>query len=335
MRKLVPIIAFISCSLTGWSQSIPSSCTVTPEIETFYQDAPERLALRHIRSTNSVHQNDPVIHQTTIDTFMNALAAVYNVTNLPARDSVIDMYEIVVNDDFTMRGFDITADSGSAWMNNLQDFFLPSGLPLLDSLDTEFGFTVTDYDDYSWLSTPVAEHRASFQSAVNLNIVALCSTLVSDNQIVSSDPAPLYTSLYSRDDIEGEIFPTYVKLSFTKCFHLNTACIDQRTWVFHVYQDCSVEFIESFGDAAWPVGLNDPKQARSINVYPNPFKDIINFDLPAGVFNASLYNSVGSLVHQETTSSGRSLDLSSLPKGSYFLRLDSDDYQYTSRIIKL
>jgi len=335
MQKLIALIGLISCSYIGLSQPIPSSCAVTPEIETFYQDAPDRLALRHILATNSAHQNEPAIHQTTIDTFMNALAAVYNVTNLPARDSVIDIYEVSINEDFTMQGFDITADSGSAWMENLQDFFMPSGLHLLDSLDVDFGFSVTDYDDFSWLSTPIPQHRVMFQSATNLNITALCSILVNDNQIESSDPAPINISLYSRDDIEGEIFPNYVKLSFTKCFHLNTGCIDQRTWVFHVYNDCSVEFVGSFGDPAWPVGLNDPEQGIAINVYPNPSQNVINFDLPPGVFKASLYNSVGGLVHQETTSSGQSLDLGSLPKGSYFLQLDSDNYHYTSRIIKL
>ncbi|MFZ4521742.1 MAG: T9SS type A sorting domain-containing protein [Bacteroidales bacterium] len=73
----------------------------------------------------------------------------------------------------------------------------------------------------------------------------------------------------------------------------------------------------------WPVG-QDEMNRNSIRVYPNPTKGII-YIYGASNSTVSIFNSVGSLVSSVTDFTGNSLDLSTLSKGVYMIRIEKSD----------
>lgn len=75
-------------------------------------------------------------------------------------------------------------------------------------------------------------------------------------------------------------------------------------------------------------------------VYPNPFIDIINFSFsisPGSVLDVLVFDVLGRLVHSESIeniSNTVSLDLKKLSSAEYLVRLSSDSYIHSTKIIK-
>ncbi|MBC8342438.1 MAG: T9SS type A sorting domain-containing protein, partial [Bacteroidetes bacterium] len=76
-----------------------------------------------------------------------------------------------------------------------------------------------------------------------------------------------------------------------------------------------------------------------INIYPNPSSGKINFDIPAALdkLEITIYNTIGQIVYAEQiTSQAKSLktiDLSEVPKGIYFVGLKSKEKQHFIKVI--
>jgi hypothetical protein len=318
------------------AQIVPSNCNSNAQLDSLYTDASKRIALRHIWSTDSVNRNEPIIHQTTIDTFMNALVAVHNVQNMPARDSVIDMYHVHIDYDITMRHFSLTADTSSSWLAPLRDSILPCGSSIVDSIHTEFGLTVTDYDDFTWFTQPRNYHRVSFKSDTDLNLVGLSSVLLNNSTILTANMDEIIRiPEASSDDIRGKVFPDHVELTYKKCFTKSEMCLAIRFWVFKVYYDCSVEFVESYGDRAWPVGIDKRAALTDIQVYPNPVSSDLTIYSGETIKSVSIYSSTGQLVKEFQNPSSYSYDVNELPSGSYLIQIQTDSKEHTQRIVKM
>lgn len=77
----------------------------------------------------------------------------------------------------------------------------------------------------------------------------------------------------------------------------------------------------------WPLGSGEQAaKAKSIEAFPNPTRDYLNVQLPAGNGRIEVYNVLGARVSafQVSTSGGNTvLPLLDLPKGAYILRYQS------------
>jgi len=318
------------------AQIVPSNCNSNAQLDSLYTGASKRLALRHIWNTDSVNRNEHIIHQTTIDTFMNALVAVHNVQNMPARDSVIDMYHVQIDHDFTMRRFVIDADSSSSWLTPLRDSILPCGSTTIDSIYNVFGLKVTYYDDYTWFTQPRNYHSVSFETNTDLNIVGLCKELLQDPAIFGAEMETIIRiPEASSDDIRGRVFADHVELTYRKCFKRSEMCLAIRSWVFKVYYDCSVEFIESYGNPAWPVGVDEHTSLTDIQVYPNPVSSDLTIYSGETIQSVSIYSSTGQLVKEFQNPSGYAYDVNELPSGTYLIQIQTDSKDHIQRIVKL
>jgi hypothetical protein len=79
-----------------------------------------------------------------------------------------------------------------------------------------------------------------------------------------------------------------------------------------------------------------------VSIYPNPFYDYLNYDITLNTsenITIEMYNSLGQLVatQQQEMETGKhhiSQDMSVLPIGVYIIRISSDDYLLTKRLIK-
>jgi hypothetical protein len=84
----------------------------------------------------------------------------------------------------------------------------------------------------------------------------------------------------------------------------------------------------SFGLEDFTLGVNDPIVAPRVNVYPNPAIDFVNVLLPDeqrnSLVNIHVINVIG-VTQFNVISDGRSIDISALQKGIYFMVVSSID----------
>jgi Secretion system C-terminal sorting domain len=74
----------------------------------------------------------------------------------------------------------------------------------------------------------------------------------------------------------------------------------------------------------------------SIMIFPNPNNGIFNIQLTnsGSIGDASVYNNLGQAVYQSKITDRRSsIDLSSQPKGIYFIKVQSADRVYTEKVV--
>jgi len=86
-------------------------------------------------------------------------------------------------------------------------------------------------------------------------------------------------------------------------------------------------------------GINENKFNNSINVYPNPVKDVctLNFNKTYSDVKIEIYNSLGCKMKELNirSVSKTELNLSDLPKGIYFIKVYFENILSSDKIIKL
>ncbi|MCF8295946.1 MAG: T9SS type A sorting domain-containing protein [Saprospiraceae bacterium] len=86
-------------------------------------------------------------------------------------------------------------------------------------------------------------------------------------------------------------------------------------------------------------GIPENLISFGINIYPNPSNGKINFDIPAGLnkLEITIYNTFGQKVYTEQITSQtktlKTIDLSNVPKGVYFIGLKSKEKQNFVKVI--
>ncbi len=73
-----------------------------------------------------------------------------------------------------------------------------------------------------------------------------------------------------------------------------------------------------------------------INTFPNPFQNELTVELSYSdqPVQIRLFNLVGKVLIQQQTQSTMKLDVSSLPAGTYYLKVESSSETITRRVIK-
>ncbi len=80
------------------------------------------------------------------------------------------------------------------------------------------------------------------------------------------------------------------------------------------------------------VGINELSENR-INIYPNPTKDVLNIESDLNIRSICITNLMGKIVFQTNLPNLAILDLSSYPKGSYIIHLETPARSYNKQII--
>jgi uncharacterized delta-60 repeat protein len=85
------------------------------------------------------------------------------------------------------------------------------------------------------------------------------------------------------------------------------------------------------------LGVDHHSDTNNMTIYPNPTTDILNIDTPDGltVDKVEVYNNLGQLVisHKNLTDN-KTLDVSNLRSGIYYLKMNADGKQITRKFIK-
>ncbi|WP_379969723.1 choice-of-anchor J domain-containing protein [Epilithonimonas sp. UC225_85] len=132
-----------------------------------------------------------------------------------------------------------------------------------------------------------------------------------------------------------------------------TAVKPATTWTKYVYdlsayagQTIYVGFYSSTTDI-WFLGLDDiavtnaaslsviDSKSNKLNIYPNPVKDILNIKSEAKTNTVNILSFTGQVIKTVKLENGENkVDLSSLPKGNYIVRIEEEGQFKTFKIIK-
>ncbi|MBC8047307.1 MAG: T9SS type A sorting domain-containing protein [Fimbriimonadaceae bacterium] len=129
--------------------------------------------------------------------------------------------------------------------------------------------------------------------------------------------------------------------SYTNSLTIPAALIPETTYGFRVKTVCYEEgIISPYGPVYYftTAPLKEGEFGQQINVYPNPAQDIVNVELGDNQKGSiiELYNMLGEKMNvtvtnvEETISS---IDVHSLPSGTYLLKVTGNDQQIHSRIV--
>lgn len=99
----------------------------------------------------------------------------------------------------------------------------------------------------------------------------------------------------------------------------------KRYWKFHVYPDCSVVYLGSYGNqltgeilSVWHVAPNQ------IKCYPNPFANTISIEGAPGKFHYRISDFTGKLCLEGIAKDVIEVN-SNLPSGMYFISIQTDE----------
>jgi hypothetical protein len=189
----IKVLAFyiaMAYSFPGISQLVPSSCSAPDSVVNKYRKSADKLAVRRTEHIVDIYKDSISINKIFSNQYLRALLAVYNATDLAARDSVM---AFPIHLDFRMphdlNSIYVVADSSKSWMKNLRLNTLPCGEPLVDQLIKNNHLRITGFSTITSWNSPNA-HTVSFETDSNRYIYRLSQKFIQliGQGVVSSGP---------------------------------------------------------------------------------------------------------------------------------------------------
>jgi hypothetical protein len=327
------------------AQAVASSCEASGSLEEYYDFDATKLAIRYLynpANDGTADSSEIVVDSIYKAPILKALLAVHQAYQLPARDEVVDFFNIHALAAPSTNSFNVFADSSEAWVKNWLDGNILTGMEEIDlwvdSFDLVFSktpemFFVPELQTYLL--------KANLLSRAHLNLRPLLDQLMSVSGVVTAEEE------HYQGDTEKDI--TYVSDSLGLYADLTyrygwgtcqDGCNNEHFWEFRVYfADCTVELLSDGGDI---LDLTDPTKISQIAVFPNPATDVVTVQLigPArSDFSLQLYDAYGRLVYLEDRDFYNGflniqVDLHRLPMGVYFLTFNYENQVLTERVVK-
>ncbi|MDD2983859.1 MAG: T9SS type A sorting domain-containing protein [Crocinitomicaceae bacterium] len=322
MKQFILLTACFFVTFTVTSQSNPPSfenfCEVPDSVLENFQNDAALLTLRKIHRQNLTYQDSVLIPQSHADTILFALAAIYNSSSLE-RDTILNIHQIRANywgaNSFFTGSFHILADTNLPWMIQLRNNVFPTGTPMLDSIFLCYNLLDYNYYDYS------PQHLLEINLHDTYNVPAFQSVFDALNQGVVISTSWGSGSFNQGTNIFDTINSDFIKLTFQfgwgDCW---AGCMHNRFWVFKVHFDCSVEFIESYGDSYLSKG---ELEIHPFSVSPNPSSGQFNINLDSDekIEYLQLISLDGRIVDFKRSENENSVLLDGVAPGVYSLKI--------------
>lgn len=299
----------------GQPFSIP--CPAPDSVLTMYRDDADRLALARTYRNGTPWVDSIPIDPAGSATAMNALVAVYN-SALPARDTVVAMFDIHVFPTTPLRSFIVNADSTLPWMQQLHQGNIPTGTPAIDQLLSAYAMTLSDYHTYSWLN---GGHLAVFNTGINVNLPPLCALFAAQPGVHYAEPNG---GCCDGNTITDSVHTDHVNIVYSRGWgDCPAGCTERRFWEFNVPPDCSVEYVGSYGTPLSIPSAISEHPLPTLSIFPNPAQDVLWIHGTSGNRTALIHAADGRLVSRaRITDAG--IDIGQLPVGFYVLHLDGE-----------
>lgn len=315
MKKILfLIILFLTGIQYLRSETVPSSCAAPDSIHALYFGDAERLVHRKIFRQGLSYKDSIIIPQVHLDTVMNALLAVYNAVSLFERDTIISILPVHSFRPM-LNSIIIDADTNLIWMKNLRIDVFPTGNTYIDSLISVYKFKVTNKDFW--------EYFFVLESEKNYNVNPIISALKKLEGVYIAE-----SNGYRGDgeEITDSVYTDFVELVYSYGWgDCQSGCAYRRYWKFRVYHDCSVEFVESFGNTLDITNIS-LKFDEKISVFPNPFINTIFISGINQEFDYTITNLLGQKIISGKSSDFINIDYSiKLNEKIYFLKIQVAD----------
>jgi len=340
MKKTIIYLILLVFSSDVFSQ-IQSDCNVPSILFTEYESDVRDLALKRILSLECVDTAQIIIPSSYQDTIWHGLASIFNISSLPERDSVFDIYCVHNNstsNTVIYKDIYVQVDDSYGWTSAWTSLTTITGYTDLDKLLSSYGFSIVHYSSL----IDVAKLRTDQE----INVYALCDSIELLDGIILAEPSvePGDENRISYDRSGDSLFYNFT-VGWGDC---NSLCGNKYTWKFQVnYSDCSVEYIgvdfyngmpsDPFpepSDCNITLQRNIVENNSLINLFPNPFAYSINIETPKeGLLE--IHSLDGRLLYSAFINKGKQeLNLSKLPVGFYIAKLIIDSDIYVERILK-
>ena len=361
------IILISSLSVKVCSQSINSSCTAPATVENQYRADASNLALKRIIQINSPYANEIEIPYIHLDSMKRALMAVYNLTGHPARDTVIDMFNIHCWANEKLKNFSIYADSNLAWVQDIKAGNMNTSNDTINDLLTELNAAFLGFNPMAG-----ACQELRFEAEDNSNLPVALDPISNVYGVMGAIPALV---MGDGNNITAEVFSGRISLIWSYGWEdCPVGCLSRRYWKFDVYYDCTVQYMGSYGSILDPnpvpdpdpnpdpdpdpnpnpdpntdpfpislpgtiddptAGLNQSGSSDLLIISPNPFENELTVNGLSSDVSFSILNTAGQIVCSGFTKNNQILELNDLNAGVYFLHLNTSEGSVVERLIKL
>lgn len=235
----------LSLSLLLWcaallSLSAQNLCDAPPAVRAFYENDARQLAVRMMQN-NPQWQDSVAIPNELYERAMSMLLAVYNATQFPERDTVVECLAIHTFPSIWPYSVIVAADANETWAQKYEDGIFPTGNTAFDGLITQYNlvndgsFQIGSSIFFSIVSenglNPTAL-VALFEDVPGVNFAELDGVFGDGNNI------------QLQETLTGDVEMTYT-VAWGDC---PAGCIFERNWKFLVKIGCGVQFLGVSGN---------------------------------------------------------------------------------------
>jgi hypothetical protein len=345
MKKLfILLIALVAMNsaMAQWT----SNCNVNEELLIYYEEDVKDMAVQWLFDIHSPDTGLIDIPQWSLDTIWAGLAALNNRCDLPEVDSVFNKYCVHIELGFVnIKHILVQLDSNCSWLNNWMNLQTNTGVADLDSLFSQYEFTLVDFFAWSF------GNYGYLETTEMINLYAICDSLESFEGITYSEPdgwsgsSAWYDHIYFSDTAGVKYYS----------FQIGISLAGRYLWNFKVNLDCSIEFLGNKG-SYWYDEFPEPnncniftseaeyiKESFNYLIYPNPFSTLttLSYELkqPEKV-TMSIYNHLGKLVYQTQENQSQGVqqliwNAERFADGIYYYRLQVGDAVANGKMVKV
>lgn len=316
-----------------------SDCQAPPELKYFYKFDVADLAINQMFEINSPDLGLIEIPQVHLDSVWNGLAAIYNASAIPERDSVFDIFcihNLSAYSRVLWPAIYIKVDTSESWTGSWFNGEITTGYTELDNFLSNYNYRI-----YS--SNPSYASVVIYSDSL-INPYAVSDSLVFFSGIISADPMP---TSFDANKIEYHINGENQFFTFTLAWgDCMSGCIYRLKWNFKVhYSNCSVEYTgpeaNTFNNLPDPVNcnitsINNDAETNSngIRIFPNPAGNSISI-VGKEIQNIKIFDALGILLHSTGPDSEKTtVNIENFKPGIYFLKIDNNGKSINGKFIK-
>jgi hypothetical protein len=347
MKTMIFILIFFIIANLIFSQ-VPSNCAVTPVLASEYEMDIKYLALKRIFQIQSPDTALVRIPKDYTDTVAGGMAAIVNAVNNPQRDSIFNLYCVHNRTDNLYGlpgwpyGFTVKVDIAYPWTEAWQNLETITGDTLMDTILVRYSLYIQDFytsgtGNYAILNTDSIWNPKALEDSLEMV------------------PGVIHATINGHLGGAGKI--VFDKISDERYFDFSvewgdcySGCFCFYRWKFKVSTDCQVTYLgleNNIGE--YCPELPNPSNCdlfssiegqffdNSTFIYPNPSKDktTISSPLKTGNTQLSIFNVSGEKVMEmKLTYTETQIDISTLPRGVYFVRLQNEKMVEVGKMVK-
>jgi hypothetical protein len=223
------VLLLSACELTGTSSSeqSPPPLSKDPVRQAYLEDAHQLVVRRMVR------QNDHSVEipEDRVQSFHDALMAVYTASDIPARDSILGIHAVPRH---SLHAINVGVRESAKWTEAWQNEQRLTGYAPIDKLLKEYDLTVERYLDFGDTGT------VTLRSNSPVNTVGLSKKFDGIGGVRYAESNGL---VGSGDNIKANVQHGFIRLDYIRAWgDCSSGCIHQKSWTFTVEADGAVTY---------------------------------------------------------------------------------------------